>query len=375
MASVLNRSEKILVTGASGYVAGHIIIQLVKRGYNVRGTVRSLSNTKKYQYIIDLKAKYPQYGEKIELVEANLSDPYCWNSVVSGCDKVLHVASPVTLYSPKNENDIIQPAVDGTLNVLKSCVANGIKKVIVTSSMASVITGHTESRRYDETEWANVDIKGTNAYMKSKTLAERAAWKFVEELPEDQKLELTTILPSAIMGPPLTVLDFASAMVEGQLLNGDAPMQPDLSFDYVDVRDVARAHILAMESDKSAGQRYLCTTEMKTMKQLAKLLASEFNQYGYKIKARKMPGCMLSLVSLFVREVREIKPMVGIRMEIANDKIRRDLGMAFRPIDPTLIAMAYDLIALGLVKKDRTKGVAQRKKTTLEKIVSEAEIV
>eukprot|EP00357_Protocruzia_adherens_P023183 CAMPEP_0115007972 /NCGR_PEP_ID=MMETSP0216-20121206/21591_1 /TAXON_ID=223996 /ORGANISM="Protocruzia adherens, Strain Boccale" /LENGTH=373 /DNA_ID=CAMNT_0002375203 /DNA_START=54 /DNA_END=1173 /DNA_ORIENTATION=+ len=369
MASPAETSGKVLVTGANGYIAGHVIIQLLKRGYSIRGTVRDLSNTKKYQYITDLKEQYPQYSDKIELVEANLLNEECWQSVVSGCDKVMHVASPVIFQSPKDENELIKPAVEGTLNVLRACSENGVKKVVLTSSIASIITGHTESKTYDETEWANTDVKGINVYMKSKPLAEKAAWKFVEDLPADKKFELTTILPSAVVGPPLTVLDFASSMLVAKLLNGEVPAQPRLSFDYVDVRDVAKAHILALESDKSAGQRYICTAGMRTMKQMATTLANEFNKYGYGVKPRNLPNWLVGFVSLFDKEVREIKPLVGKEMQLSNDKIRRDLGIDFLPLEPSMICMAYDLIVIGLIKKDRTKGVAQEKKTTLKTVV------
>jgi len=364
-------SKKILVTGASGYIAGHVVLQLLKKGYSVRGTVRSLANTKKYQYIIDLKEQLPQYRDKIELVEANLSDAGCWDQAVAGCDGVMHVASPFVLKSPKDENELIKPAVEGTLNVLQSCTRNGIRKVVVTSSVAAVITGHLEDREYDENDWPNEANKKVNVYMKSKGLAEKAAWDYVNSLPSDKRIELTTILPSGVIGPALTVLDFTSAFGISKIMNGEMPMQPRLKFSFVDVRDVAKAHVLAMESPISGGNRYICAGDEIFFKDMAQYLADEFNQYGYGVKPRNLPDCLVSFFALFDAETKEIKPLIGSDIRVSNKNIRSDLGMTFRKLESSVVEMAYDLIAIGVIKKDKTKGEAHKRHTTIDKMMAQ----
>eukprot|EP00357_Protocruzia_adherens_P028433 CAMPEP_0115000452 /NCGR_PEP_ID=MMETSP0216-20121206/16769_1 /TAXON_ID=223996 /ORGANISM="Protocruzia adherens, Strain Boccale" /LENGTH=369 /DNA_ID=CAMNT_0002365559 /DNA_START=48 /DNA_END=1157 /DNA_ORIENTATION=- len=362
--------KTVLVTGATGYAAGHIVLQLLRKGYNVRGTVRSLSNTKKYEYITELKEKYPHYGSKVELVEADLMDSTCWDNAVSGCQFVMHVASPFFTRLPKHEDEMIKPAVDGTLSVLKACAQNHVEKVVMTSSGVSIKVGQVESRVYNEEDWGIVD-KNSNAYMKSKYLAEKAAWEYVEALPEDQKFAFTTILPTFIGGAPLTSAEFASGEVYGRAMSGGLSWAPDLYFDFVDVRDVATAHLAALENPKADGNRYLCTSDNYHVSEFISILAAEFNQYGYNLKTRQIPTWVLCLIAPFSRRVWEFLPEIGRRRIMSNDKIRADLGMEFRSPKETIVEMGYDIIAMGKAKEDKTEGVAQARRSTLEKIMAE----
>uniref|UniRef100_A0A914C0D5 3-beta hydroxysteroid dehydrogenase/isomerase domain-containing protein n=2 Tax=Acrobeloides nanus TaxID=290746 RepID=A0A914C0D5_9BILA len=341
-------SIKVLVTGASGFVATHCVQQLLVGGYTVRGTVRSLKNPEKVQPLRDLNfAK-----ERLELVEADLEKPDTWPKAVDSCKYVLHVASP---FPTTPDENTIKVAVDGTLNVLKACAkCHSVEKVVLTSSIAAITYGHEDSNKtFTEKDWTNIDGKSVNDYLKSKTIAERAAWDFVKSIPEgDNKFKLTCLNPGGVFGPSLTDIQGTSVEIVKRLLNHEMPGLPHLGVAAVDVRDVAKAHILAMENPNSDGERILlCHEASLWLTDLAKFLDKEFGPHGYCIPKRNLPYFLVWLASFFDSSVKGILPMIGHAVKIDNSKAKNILHLEFIHPEKSLVDMGYSLIERGIVPK------------------------
>ena len=351
---------QVLVTGASGFVASHIVQQLLVGGkVKVRGTVRSLKNESKCAPLMKLvpDAKYP-----LELVEADLLNEESWIEAVKGCDYVYHVASPLPSLETQitDENILIKPAVEGTLNILKACVAAGtVKRVVVTSSIAAVSGGFFFPRDtpYTEEDWTDESL--VPAYEKSKVLAERAAWDFVEKLDEDKKFELAVINPSAILGPPLTraTADAASVDAFKKVLTKEIPILIHVSLAIIDVRDLAAIHIAAMETPEAAGQRYVANGHNLWWKEMADIMAEEFGPQGYKPTSYVMPKFGVAIMKVFNSFLRRIYPMIGTEIKFNNTKMISQLGIQPRDPKTSVIDMCYGLIEIGAVeKKERYRG-------------------
>ena len=249
----------VLVTGATGYIATHVVQQLLLSGnYRVRGTIRSLKNEAKVK---ELKGLVPDAKYPLDLCEADLVNKESWLPAVQGCKYVFHLASPFPSSAPKHPNDVIRPAVDGTVNVLAACAESGsVKKVVLTSSIAAIscgMVGHPgrQGHIYTEEDWSPPEA--CPIYERSKTLAEKAAWDYVKELPEEKKFELAVVNPGFVMGPALTKGAGTSLGFVIGLLKGDVPGVPDVNSVIIDVRDVAKAEIAAMEKADSNGNRYM----------------------------------------------------------------------------------------------------------------------
>uniref|UniRef100_A0A914CHQ6 NAD-dependent epimerase/dehydratase domain-containing protein n=1 Tax=Acrobeloides nanus TaxID=290746 RepID=A0A914CHQ6_9BILA len=338
----------VLVTGASGYAATHCVQQLLASGYLVRGTVRSLKNPEKVQPLRVLK--FAQ--ERLELVEADLEKADSWPKAVDSCDYVFHVASPIQLVSDGNA---IKVAVDGTLNVLEACAkCHTVKKVVLTSSMAAIKYGReTTDKVLTEDDWSNVNGKGINEYQKSKTLAEKAAWDFVKSIPEgDNQFKLTCLNPGFIVGPLLTDVQGASVTLIKRVLNHEIPGLPMLYFSMIDVRDFAKANILAMENPKTDGERIILGyNEDHNLRDVADFLDKEFGPQGYNIPKRKLPYFLLWIASFFNATVKDALPMIGVKEKISNAKARDLLQIEFTHPEKSLVDMGYSLIEKGIVPK------------------------
>ena len=342
----------VLVTGASGYIASHIVKQLLARGdVRVRGTVRSLKDEKKAQLLRDLvpDARYP-----LELVEAELLNEESWKEAVKGCSHVYHVASPFPAAQPRDENDLIRPAVEGTLNVLKACSEDGnVKRVVLTSSIAAVSNGLNgeNGKEYTETDWSNEANCG--AYEKSKLKAERAAWDYVEKLEEGKKFELAVINPAVVIGPFAYPANSTSVGIIDRLIGNKIPAIPRVSTPLVDVRDVAAAHITAMEKPEAAGSRYVLYAKNMWMKDIADVIAAEFKPMGYRIPSWSLPKLGVWLAKWFDPGAKLIYPNLDKEFTYNTEKMRGELGI--EPHDPntTILDTCYDLIELGYIPKAR----------------------
>lgn len=288
---------KVLVTGASGFIASHLILDLLAQGYEVRGTVRHLQRAE------SLRANLLQHSDlaaDLEFVEAQLTDVECWHQAVKGCDGIFHLASPVPTIQPKSPDELIAQSRGGVENVIGAANAEGIKRIIVTSTISALLdTQRVKGRVYTATDWADPSDKKLTPYALSKTLAEKAAW----ELAEKYDLDLTTINPGMVFGPALEADYGASLEVINKLLTGAVPMTPRIGYDIVDVRDVAILHRLAFEDESSVGQRLLCGAGFRWFSEIADLLRSELPAYAGIIPRNEMPVIMTRIFALFTREL------------------------------------------------------------------------
>ena len=317
-------AERVLVTGASGFIARQVIAELQAHGYVVRGTARR-----------------PVEG-LADVVTADLAADAGWAEAVAGCDYVLHVASPFPNGVPKSDDELVRPAVDGTLRVLRAAKDAGVKRVVLTSSIAAIVSGHGDERVRAEADWSDVDR--SPAYAKSKTLAERAAWDFARE----SGLSLVALNPGMVLGPLTGPGVNTSLDVVRRLLVRDVPGSPRMGFSLVDVRDVAGAHRLAMESPIAPGNRYVLAGDFLWMREIAAVLAEEFNPRGYRVPTGGMPTWLLRLVALFDPSVRQALDFVGRRELVTADKARAELAWSMRPIRDTILDTANSLIDKGL---------------------------
>lgn len=338
----------VLVSGGSGFIAGHCIAQLLEQGFHVTTTVRSLDREPAVR--ASLAEAGVEAGDALRFVAADLTKDEGWAEAAAGATFVLHVASPFPLEIPDHEDDLIVPARDGALRVLRAARDAGVQRVVLTSSFAAVGYGHPRtSRLFTEEDWTDIGGPGVTPYVKSKTLAEQAAWRFVED--EGGGLELATINPVGVFGPVLGK-DFASSVeIVRRIVDGALPGYPNLSLQAVDVRDVASAHLLAMTNPAAKGQRFLATADgVFTMKELGGVLKSNLGDAGKRVPTRSIPNIGVRIAALFDKPLRQIVPELGDVKEASNAKAREVLGWTPRTKEDAVVATAESLIRLGLVK-------------------------
>ncbi|MCF8880356.1 aldehyde reductase [Hyphobacterium sp. SN044] len=342
-------ADRVLVTGATGFLGQHCILQLIAAGYEVRGTVRSLTREAEVRYAL---RRGEADNTKLTLVEADLSADAGWDAAVAGCTSVMHVASPFPLSQPQDDDELIRPARDGALRVLKAAAKAGVKRTVMTSSVAAVSAGHDKSGRrvFDENDWSDLDGPNVSAYEKSKTLAERAAWDFIAS-PEAKGMELSVINPGAILGPALTADMSTSLEIVRQLMARALPACPRIGFPVVDVRDVAAAHLAAMTTPEAAGKRYICTEKQAWFSEIAKVLDARYGPEGWKIPTGELPGFVVRIVALFNPTVRSILPSLGVERRFDTSRIRTDLNWQPCGMEAMSLASADSLIELGVVTK------------------------
>jgi len=299
--------KKVLVTGVSGYIGQHCAVELLKNGYAVRGSVRSLSKTDKVtegiKKVIDPKGN-------LEYCELNLMKEEGWEKAMKGCDYVLHVASPFVNSQPKNESDLINPAVEGTQRALKAAKKAGIKRMVLTSSMVAMIGGKKGTVNINQDSWTNVGAKGVSAYLKSKTLAEKSAWDFIKNQKGDEKLELVTVHPGPVYGPTLSGnLSGESMSTYKDLITGKMPMLPKAAINMSDVRDIAKIHVQALENKDANGKRFIVSTEKAhSFQEMAQILKSN----GYdKVSTKVAPNFLLKFMANFNSDMKGMLPYIG----------------------------------------------------------------
>ena len=336
----------VLVTGGSGFVGSHCILQLLAAGHQVRTTVRTLAREPDVRTMLAQGGAKP--GKALSFFAADLESDAGWAQAIEGCDYVLHVASPFPLGAPKHEDDLIIPAREGALRVLRAARDAGVKRVVLTSSFAAIGYGHEgRTEAYDETTWTNPDA-GVSAYVKSKTLAERAAWDFIAQ--EGGRLELSVVNPVGIFGPILGP-DFATSIeVVRRLMNGSLPGCPKMWFGIVDVRDVADLHIRAMTHPAAAGERFLAVAgDFPPMIEIARMLKRRMGITAGLVPVRTLPNWLLRIVALRDVGVREILPELGKPRNATGKKARTLLGWDPRPNEDAIIATAESLLNLRLL--------------------------
>ena len=303
--------KKVLVTGISGFVGQHCAAELLKKGYSVRGSVRSLSKTD--EVVNGIKKEIDPKGN-LEFCELDLIKDAGWDKAMEGCDYVLHVASPFVVKVPKDENELIKPAVEGTLRALKAAKNAGVKRVILTSSTAAMQGGQHGLIKINQDSWTDINEKTVTAYFKSKTLAEKTAWEFIENQNGGSKLELVVINPGPIYGPTLTGnLDNEAMGFFKKLIKGQVPMLPQAYSVMSDVRDIASIHVAALENEKANGKRFIVTTEKAhAIQEIATILKSN----GYKKVSTKIaPTFLLKFMAKFNDEAKGMLPFIGNTVE------------------------------------------------------------
>ena len=306
--------ETVLVTGGTGFIGLHCLQQLLDKGYKVRTTIRSESRK---QEVLEAMKKHSSNCENLEFYIADLLKDDGWKEAVEGSKYVLHVASPFFLGEPENEDVFIKPAVEGTLRVLKACADADVQKVVLTSSFAAVGYGHPREKEvYTEEDWSSVDGE-ISAYAKSKTLAEKAAWEFVENLEESKKFDLTVINPVAVTGPMLTSDIGSSNDFLLKLISGSMPACPKIHMGYIDVRDVAKAHIFSMTEEKTNGERIIVSENEMFFAEVGKTL----NEAGFKKSPTKeLPNFLVKIMSFFVGELKTLLSALDRKGDIDKTK-------------------------------------------------------
>ena len=340
-------TQTILVTGATGFIAKHIVLQLLNAGHSVVGSARSLDRAAELRAAVDPHLTDPAALDRLRVVALDLTRDDGWAEAMQGVDAVMHTASPFPMVQPDDEAEVIRPAVDGAVRALRAASAAGVGRVVLTSSVVAVTNTDLPAGRtaHTEDDWTDLDHPATNAYGRSKTLAERAAWEFVRD--EAPGMALTVINPALVLGPPLDGTYGTSVGVVERLLHAKDPMLPRVGFSVVDVRDIAAMHVAALERPDTAGKRYIGAESFVWFHEVAAVLKQAHPER--RIVTRIAPGLVIRALALFDPAIRSILPGLGKRSDISGQRAREELGIAFIPADETVRATAAWLIAAGKV--------------------------
>ncbi|CDW84060.1 nad-dependent epimerase dehydratase [Stylonychia lemnae] len=339
--------KNVVITGISGFLGSYVCKIFLESGkYHVRGTVRDKHNEKK---IAPLRKAFGDLFNELELVEADLMNDQSLDQAIQGMDFVVHTASPFPGEQPKDENEIIKPAVEGTMTVVRAAHKYRVKRLVITSSIAAIMmqTEETQKEFYTETDWSN--LKGCQAYEKSKTLAEQAAWDFQRDLPDDEKFELVVINPALILGPSLVQSDFTSGVIIQKIMGEKFPGMPKIMFPIVDVRDVALAHLRAIEVEEAKGNRFILSCKGVWFVEMASALKSEFGKF-YKIKDTELSYCTIKIAALFDKTIKLILPYWGKTLNLKNQKSKDILGIDYIFPQKSVIDMAQSMIDSGIIQ-------------------------
>jgi dihydroflavonol-4-reductase len=329
--------DSTVLTGASGFIAKHILLQLLRAGHRVRATIRNPGRADEVRAAV-LPHLPGEAGQRLEFVTLDLDRDEGWGAALRGATALVHTASPFPIAQPKNPDELIRPAVDGTLRALGAARDAGVQRVVLTSSVAAVID---EAKGFpqDESDWCNPDLPTTTPYARSKTLAERAAWDFAAGTPG---MQLTTINPGLVLGPLLDDTFGSSVSLVKRILGGKDPMLPDFALPLVDVRDVALMHLRALERPATAGRRYIAADEPVAMPELGRILKTVYP--ARRIPTRAAPRLVVRLLALFDPEIRSILPKIGKVERLSNARARSEMDMRFIPAAEALKATAASLI-------------------------------
>lgn len=354
--------ELVLVTGGSGFIGAHCIVALTRQGYRVRTTVRSAKRDADVRAMLAAAGSEargiaapnargtaaPNADGGLSFVVADLTSDQGWSEAVAGCDFVLHVASPFPPGVPRNENELIVPARDGALRVLRAARDAGVRRMVLTSSFAAIAhrRGRDDGRLLTEEDWSDPDEPGIGAYPKSKTLAERAAWDFIER--EGGSLELAVVNPVGVIGPVLGSDFSTSIQLVQRILDGAVPGLARLSFNLVDVRDVADLHLRAMTNPAATGQRFLAVSGAPmSMREVAEVLRARLGEAAARVPRRSIPDIVIRLGALFDPTLKLVVHDLGRVVSASSDKAVRLLGWKPRSNEESIVATAESLLRLG----------------------------
>jgi len=336
-------AETVLVTGGSGFLAGWCTVELLGQGYEVRTTVRDLGREAEVRGAVSAGG---QAGEKISVLAADLTSDDGWEQAVAGCDYVLHVASPFPPVQPKDPDELIVPAREGTRRVLGAALAAGVKRIVVTSSVAAIAGGAKTPGPLTEEDWTDLEFDGLSPYVRSKTIAERAAWELAREQGAEDRL--ATVNPGAILGPLLSRDASYSLEVVERLLKG-IPGTPKVGFSFVDARDVADLQVKAMLAPEAGGQRFIAVAEFLWMAEVAATLRRKLGDDAAKVPARGVPNLMVRAMALFDPGIRSITNQLGKKLTYSSAKAESTLGWSTRPLEQTIAETGRSMVDLGVV--------------------------
>ena len=334
----------VLVTGGTGYIGGEVIHQLLARGYSVNTTVRNKEKSE-----ARLRGRWPNVGERLKVFQADLMSDDGWAEANAGCDAVAHVASPFPLGVPKNKDELVVPAREGTLRALRFAKAAGATRFIQTSSAAAIAYGHPDKDHFDHTDWTNLDTD-VPPYIESKTVAERAARDWVaENAPE---MVFCSVNPVAVFGPVDN--DDLSTSIEmvKQIIDGSIPLLPNMGISVCDVRDVAKAHVLAIEApaDRIKGERFPTATKFMWISEMAEALRRRTPEHAKKVATRKMPDWLVKLLAPVVPTLKQVRSELGNVRDVSGEHTEEVLGYKFIDPEQTLEDTARSLVEHGIVK-------------------------
>ena len=335
----------VLVTGGSGFIGGWCVVGLLQQGYTVRTTVRDLSRESAVRAAL---AKAVDAQDRLSFYAANLTSDAGWDAATGGCDYVLHVASPLGLPTPKNPDELIIPARDGAKRAVNAAIRAGVKRVVLTSSVAATSgPPNGQDSVKDETTWTDITDPAVSAYARSKTIAERAAWDLIAS--SGGATTLATVNPSLVLAPVLG-RDFSdSVQVIQRLMSGKVPGLPRLGFNIVDARDVADLHVRAMTAPEAASQRFIAAGSWAWMADMAALLSAKLGSDASKVPTRKIPDFVLRLASIFDKDLRFVTPMLNRKHDHTSAKAQKLLGWRPRSTEETVLDTARSLVKEGLV--------------------------
>ena len=348
----MNDPTTVLVTGASGFIAKHVVLELLTAGYRVVGSLRSDSRRDEVRAAVRAHLPSgPDLDERLRFVTLDLSRDTGWQDAMSGVDVLMHTASPLPMKQPRDENELVRPAVEGTLRALRTAHTASIRRVVLTSSTAAVThrPPGLEKDNFDESDWSDPSWTGMSPYTKSKTLAERAAWDFVENEAPD--MQLTAINPCLVLGRPLDDFYGTSLRVVERLLRGKDPLLPKVGMGIVDVTDVARMHVRAMTAAGAPGKRLIGAAEFMWITEIAEILKAAYPER--RIPLRTAPDFLIRLAGLFDRSIRTIIPLLGRRQELDSSRARALLDMDFIPAAESVRAAGRYIMERGLADRRR----------------------
>jgi nucleoside-diphosphate-sugar epimerase len=344
----------VLVTGGSGFIGSHCILQLLQAGHTVRTTVRRLEREPEVRSMLKMGGAEPD--GRLSFFATDLMNDAGWAEAVKGCEYVLHVASPFPVSVPKDENELIAPAREGTLRVLRAARDAGVSRVVLTSSFAAIGYGQKpQNTPFTEKNWTNLNARGVLPYVKSKTIAENEAWNFMGR--ERGGLELTVVNPVGVFGPVLGPDLSTSILVVQRLLDGAVPGCPKIWFGAVDVRDVADLHLRAMTHPAAQGDRFLAVAgDFLSFRDIAKILKSRMGVWAKRVPTVQIPNFIVRLVAMRDPAAKQIIPELGRKKNASSEHARNVLGWQPRSSEEAIVATAESLVRLGLLKDSKQAG-------------------
>lgn len=338
--------DRVLCTGASGFLGGHVALQLLDAGYRVRGSVRDAAKG------AAVRATLAGAGadlSRLELVTLDLLSDEGWFDAAKDCRYVVHTASPFVLTMPKDPLDLVRPAVEGTRRAVHAALRAGAERIVLTSSIAAIVYGHkARTRIFTEDDWADLDGPNVTAYIRSKTLAEREAWTIVENA--QRRDALAVINPGGILGPLLDDDPGTTGALVVRLLRGAVPAAPGVRLEWVDVRDVAAAHVAALTQASAGGRRHIVSGNVLSLMDIARILAAEFPAYARKMPRFEMPNWMVRIAGIFDSSLRDVAPELGMHKCTDASRVEKLLGHGLISAEEAAIATARSVIELGIVR-------------------------